>query len=116
MTDETRESVSIAGHPSDPLSAAWDALSHVYDPELYLDIVALGLVYDVAFHDEVIEVEMTLTTLGCPAAESLPELAREAVAHAVGPSVAVNVTVVWDPPWSPERIDADAAAALGFRR
>ncbi len=83
-----------------PVSAAWNALAGVYDPELYLDVVSL---------------EMTLTTQGCPVSESLPEEATAAVQQAAGDSVAVGVRVVWDPPWSLAMMDDTAAAALGFR-
>ena len=85
--------------PDDPVSAAWNALAGVYDPELYLDVVSLGLVYDVRIDDGVLVVEMTMTTPGCPVSESLP----------------VDVRVVWDPPWDPSMMDGTAASALGFR-
>lgn len=98
-----------------PVSAAWNALAGVYDPELYLDVVSLGLVYDVREEDGTLVVEMTMTTPGCPVSESLPEEARAAVREAAGDGVPVDVRVVWDPPWSPEMMDETAAAGLGFR-
>ncbi|MDA8039526.1 MAG: metal-sulfur cluster assembly factor [Actinomycetota bacterium] len=100
---------------AEAIDVAWDALRDVYDPELYLDVVALGLVYDVREENGAVVVEMTMTTPGCPASEVLPEMARAAIADALGNSAAVEVRVVWDPPWSPEMIDADAARSLGFR-
>ena len=100
---------------SDVLDAAWDALRGVYDPELYLDVVSLGLVYDVRYENGAVVVDMTMTTPGCPASEVLPEMARVAITDAVDGSVEVDVRVVWDPPWSPAMIDEDAARALGFR-
>ncbi|MGC8463653.1 MAG: metal-sulfur cluster assembly factor [Acidimicrobiales bacterium] len=99
----------------DLVDGAWDALRGVYDPELYLDVVSLGLVYDVRAEDSAVVVEMTMTTPGCPASEVLPEMARAAIADAVDGAVEVDVRVVWDPPWSPAMIDEDAARALGFR-
>ena len=99
----------------DPVSAAWNALAGVYDPELYLDVVSLGLVYDVRVDDGVLVVEMTMTTPGCPVSESLPEEAKTAVRRAAGDGLAVDVRVVWDPPWSPEMMDDTSAAALGLR-
>ncbi len=96
-----------------PLAAAWDALATVCDPELGLDLVALGLVYDVHDENGAVEVTMTLTTPGCPASESLPVMARMAVEAAL-PGTDVRVDLVWDPPWSPAMITAEAAAALGF--
>lgn len=97
------------------VNAAWNALSSVYDPELYLDVVSLGLVYDVRAADGAIVIEMTLTTPGCPVSQTLPEMARAAVAEALGDGAAADLRVVWDPPWSPEMIDNAAAQALGFR-
>ena len=118
--DEMSGPVSIgmdrAEIPADSaIDVAWSALRSVYDPELYLDVVSLGLVYDVREEDGTIVVEMTLTTPGCPASESLPEMARAAISQSVGNSTAVDVRIVWDPPWSPELIDTEAAEALGFR-
>ena len=97
----------------DVVDGAWDALRGVYDPELYLDVVSLGLVYDVRAEDGTVVVEMTMTTPGCPASEVLPEMARTAITDALGGAVEVDVRVVWDPPWSPAMID-EAAAAVGF--
>ncbi len=100
---------------SGPVEATWDALGGVYDPELGLDVVSLGLVYDVREDDGAVVVEMTLTTPGCPASESLPAMARLAIIGALGEAAAVDVRVVWDPPWSPAMMCDDAAGALGFR-
>ncbi|HEX2849967.1 MAG TPA: iron-sulfur cluster assembly protein [Acidimicrobiales bacterium] len=88
------------------------ALRFVVDPELGLDIVELGLVYDIRVDDGVVVAEMTLTTPGCPVSESLPAEARAALAGAF--QSPVRVDVVWDPPWTPERISPAAAMALGF--
>jgi len=101
--------------PDRPVDEAWAALAGVYDPELCLDVVSLGLVYDIRDEAGTVVVEMTLTTPGCPASESLPEMARAAVADALGDSVGVDVQVVWDPPWSPAMMSDDAGEALGFR-
>ncbi len=112
MTDPTRSPL---------LDAAWHALRDVYDPELALDIVSIGLVYDVRLLDPsepgaraAIEIDMTLTTPGCPVSESLPDEARAAVEEAVGGEADVRLAIVWDPPWTPERISPEAAVTLGF--
>ena len=117
--DQTKERVAVgltrSSTPVDnAVDAAWEALRSVYDPELYLDVVSLGLIYDVRETDGTVTVDMTLTTPGCPASESLSEMVRAAIQKAVGAS-AVDVRVVWDPPWSPALIDEEAAEALGFR-
>ncbi len=100
---------------ADVVDAAWDALRGVYDPELCLDVVSLGLVYDVGAEGDSLVVDMTMTTPGCPASEVLPEMARAAIARAVDNAFAVEVRVVWDPPWSPAMIEEDAARSCGFR-
>jgi metal-sulfur cluster biosynthetic enzyme len=82
-----------------PIEAAWGALRHVYDPELYLDVVSLGLVYDVRQEDQT----------------SISEMAHAAIAESLDNAVAVDVRLVWDPPWNPAMIDTEAAAKLGFR-
>lgn len=96
------------------LGWAWGALREVIDPELGLDVVALGLIYDVRVDDNVTVVEMTLTTPGCPASESLVAMAHYAVSQADTTDRDVDVRIVWDPAWSPAMIDEDAAAARGF--
>jgi metal-sulfur cluster biosynthetic enzyme len=101
--------------PDDPVNAAWNALAGVYDPELYLDVVSLGLVYAVRVDGGALVVEMTMTTPGCPVSECLPEEAKAAVRQAAGDSLPVDVRVVWDPPWDPSMMDGTAASALGFR-
>jgi len=100
--------------PQTTVEEAWAALSGVYDPELYLDVVSLGLVYDVRDEGGTMVVEMTLTTPGCPASESLPEMAAVAIEERLG-ATAVEVRVVWEPPWSPAMLREDAAGVLGFR-
>ena len=98
-----------------PLAEQARAVLHgVIDPELGLDIVDLGLVYDVRQEADAVVVEMTLTTPGCPVSESLPAEAWQALEAALG--VPARIVVVWDPPWTPDRIDPAAAATLGIRR
>lgn len=94
----------------------WDALRRVYDPELGIDIVSLGLIYDIRDEGGRLVIEMTLTTPGCPVSDGLPEQVAAEVTFAVGPPFAEpDVRLVWDPPWTPDRLSADAGAALGFR-
>lgn len=96
----------------------YDALRGVWDPELAMDVVSLGLVYGVRVGagqvgERTVEVDMTLTTPGCPVSEQLPAEAEQAVRAAL-PGTDVVVRVVWDPPWTPERIEP--AASLQLRR
>lgn len=92
----------------------WDALRGVWDPELAIDVVALGLVYDVRVDGGRVEIDMTLTTPGCPVSEQLPAEAEQAVRAAV-PEADVAVRVVWDPPWTPERMEAKAGVQVRRR-
>ncbi|MCB1029862.1 MAG: metal-sulfur cluster assembly factor [Acidimicrobiales bacterium] len=97
------------------------ALSNVWDPELGLDIVALGLVYDVRVESGLVEIDMTLTTPGCPVSEQLPNEAQEAVIAALADSAEtagaqVQLNIVWDPPWTPELLSPLALEQLGFNK
>lgn len=108
---------AVDGDPGDGASFAWalDALSDVIDPELGLNIVSLGLIYDIREESDTFVVEMTLTTPGCPASQSLSAMAAEALAWAgARPVETVEIRLVWDPPWSPAMIDESAAAARGI--
>ena len=89
------------------------ALRRVKDPELNLNIVDLGLVYDMAVEGRDVRIDMSLTSPGCP---SGPEIMGEAEEQLKTlPNVGdVVVNLVWSPPWSPERIEPRVRAYLGF--
>lgn len=90
------------------------ALKTVFDPEIPADIYELGLIYKVDLKDDrSVDVEMTLTTPNCPAAAELPTMVENAVASVPGIGV-VNVSVIWDPPWSPERMTDEARLVLNM--
>lgn len=91
-----------------------DALKTVYDPEIPVNIYDLGLIYDMNISPEgVVDLEMTLTAPGCPVAEHFPSWVEDAVRGVEGVSDA-HVELVWDPPWSPERMSEEAKLELGF--
>lgn len=81
----------------------WEALRTVLDPELGLNIVDLGLVYEVVIEGGEVCVVMTLTTPGCPLSGSLPNAALQAVLLVPGVTGA-DVVLTFEPPWSPARI------------
>lgn len=97
------------------VNAAWNALTYVCDPGLCLDVVSLGLVYDVRAEKGAIVVELALPGPASPARKALPGRVRAAVGGAVGGVAVVDVRVVREPPWSPAMIDEVAAAAAGLR-
>jgi len=90
-----------------------DALSNVIDPELGLDFVELGLVYDVEIEDATVNITFTLTTPACPIGPQVSEQMIEFVGELDGVEQ-VNPRMVFTPPWSPERMSEDAKFALGF--
>ena len=89
------------------------ALRAVKDPELHLDLVVLGLVYDIEIEDADVRVRMSLTTPMCPAAPQIVEDARAAVAGIEGVENA-EVQLTFDPPWTPERISPLIRSSLGL--
>ena len=90
------------------------ALKTVFDPEIPADIYELGLIYKVDIKDDRgVDVEMTLTTPNCPAAAELPTMVENAVASVPGVGV-VNVNIVWDPAWTPDRMSDEARLVLNI--
>jgi metal-sulfur cluster biosynthetic enzyme len=90
-----------------------DALRVVVDPEIGFNIVDLGLIYDVTIERGIARVLMSTTTRGCPAAGYLKDGAQEAASNVSGID-AVEVTMTYDPPWTPEMMSEAAKSQLGF--
>jgi metal-sulfur cluster biosynthetic enzyme len=89
------------------------ALRRVKDPELHLDVVVLGLVYDITVEDSSVHVLLSLTTPMCPAAPQILEDAKRELESIEGVEQA-EVELTFDPPWTPERIDPLIRASLGI--
>ena len=90
------------------------ALKTVFDPEIPADIYELGLIYKVDISDErAVDVSMTLTTPNCPAAGELPTQVENAIASVPGVGV-VNINLVWEPAWSPDRMSDEARLVLNM--
>jgi metal-sulfur cluster biosynthetic enzyme len=89
------------------------ALRSVKDPEINLDLVVLGLIYDIKIDGGNVDVTMSLTSPACPVAGQLLDQAREAVEAVPGVERA-QVELTFSPPWTPERIPATVRAALGL--
>jgi len=90
-----------------------DALRVVEDPELGMDIVELGLLYDVEVEDSKVKAIYSLTSIGCPVGPMIEQQIRETIEDLEGVSEA-ETELTWDPPWSPERMSEDAKFILGF--
>lgn len=87
-------------------------LGEVLDPELNISIVDLGLIYDVQEQTGEVKIKMTLTTMGCPLFDVIDQEIKKAVAEIKGINK-VEVELVFDPPWSKERLSPAARAQLG---
>jgi metal-sulfur cluster biosynthetic enzyme len=90
-----------------------EALRQVEDPELGMDIVDLGLMYDVEVDGPKVKVIYTLTSMGCPVGPMIDEQIGD-VTRAVPGVEEVETELTWDPPWSPEKMSDDAKFILGF--
>ena len=91
----------------------YDALKNVYDPEIPVSIVDLGLIYDVAISSgNNINLKMTLTTPGCGMGAMIAGQAEDAIREAGARNVLVEI--IWDPPWNPDMMSDEARAKLGI--
>ncbi|HEV2901669.1 MAG TPA: metal-sulfur cluster assembly factor [Gaiellaceae bacterium] len=90
-----------------------EALRQVEDPELGMDIVDLGLMYDVEVEGPKVKVIYTLTSMGCPVGPMIDEQINQVTAEVPGVEE-VETELTWDPPWSPEKMSDDAKFILGF--
>lgn len=91
-----------------------NALKSVIDPEIGLDVVSLGLVYDVNISEPgEVYVKMTMTTPGCPLVGMMTEDAKNVV-ESINGVKSVQVELVWDPPWTPDMIAPEVRARLGI--
>ena len=91
----------------------FEALHQVEDPELGMDIVELGLLYDAEIEGPKVKVIHSLTSMGCPAGPMIQEDIHRVVSELPGVED-VEIELTWDPPWTPERMSEDAKFILGF--
>jgi metal-sulfur cluster biosynthetic enzyme len=90
-----------------------EALRAVEDPELGMDIVELGLLYDVEVAEPRVHIRYSLTSMGCPAGPLIQQSIEEVVQSMPGVE-AVETELTWDPPWTPDKMSEDAKFILGF--
>ena len=109
---------AVSAIPQDELNQLTDALiaafKTVFDPEIPVDIYELGLIYKVDIDDNrKVDIDMTLTAPGCPVAGEMPGWVENAVSSVEGVS-GVDVKMVFDPPWTPDRMSEEAQVAVGW--
>lgn len=91
-----------------------EALKEIYDPEIPVNIYDLGLIYRIEIDENaLVHLDMTLTAPGCPVAQTFPIQVADAI-RAVEGVADVQLEMVWDPPWSVERMTEEAKVTLGF--
>ena len=89
-------------------------IKKVYDPEIPVNIYELGLIYKIEINDKnVVNIDMTLTTPNCPVADSLPKMVKDNIMKIKGVSD-VNLNLVWDPPWSKDKMSEAAKLELNL--
>ena len=112
LDEVNREAIAKADSIEEQVAAA---LKTVYDPEIPVNIYEMGLVYNVDVSEQKnVAVQMTLTSPGCPVAEQMPGMVKHAVQSFVKGIGEVTVEIVWDPPWSPDKMSEVAKLELGF--
>lgn len=94
--------------------AIFGALRHVVDPEIGINVVDLGLVYEVRRQDGHVHVVMTMTTAACPLGESITEEVKTAIRQQVRGVTSVSVALVWEPSWQPSMMSETARERLGW--
>ena len=120
MGEETKTTVDNSAAELNPVEVldletrAVEAMRTIYDPEIPVDVYELGLIYDLKVDTSgVVHIQMTLTTPNCPEGASIP--ARiEAKLRAITGVRDVKLEIVWDPPWTPNRMSEAAKLQLGF--
>ncbi len=112
--DQQPPADAASGSGGELQQAVIDALKEIYDPEIPVNIYDLGLIYGVEVDDECdVTIMMTLTTPHCPVAETMPGEVELRASSVPGIRDA-EVTLVWDPPWSPEKMSDEARLELGM--
>lgn len=96
------------------VDAVREALRQVEDPEAGMNIVDLGLVYNIEVSAAAVRVDLTMTTAACPMADMIVDQARDAVTPIVPAGTRVEVKLVWDPPWTPDKMTGIAREHFGW--
>ena len=94
--------------------AVREALRQVDDPEAGMNIVDLGLVYAIEVTADAVHVDLTMTTAACPMVDMITDQARNVIAAIVPPDTNIDVRLVWDPPWTPDKMTGIAKEHFGW--
>ena len=100
--------------PAELYQTIHDALRRVVDPEVALSIVDVGLIYGVVVTSERVDVTMTMTSAACPVTESIVEEVESELDRVVPPHLLIHVELVWEPPWTMERMSQSARRFMGW--
>ena len=100
--------------PPELLPAVVQALESVVDPEVAMNIVDVGLVYGVKVADGRLDVDLTMTSAACPVTEIIVEDVEDALDKALPPDLKIHVELVWEPPWTQQRLSAKARSFMGW--
>jgi metal-sulfur cluster biosynthetic enzyme len=95
------------------LDDVYDQLRQVFDPEIPVNIVDLGLVYDVKVEDTIVKIQMTLTSQSCPEAQNIPEMMKRRV-NTLDGIESTDIDIVWEPQWGPHCISEEGRKILGI--
>lgn len=114
FTDADNRMQSQSTPPPDP-DILRNALTQVIDPEVGMNIVDLGLIYDIRVAAEGIEVDLTMTTPSCPMSSMIADQVRDVVMAGVPAGTEVTVNLVWEPPWEPAMMSEYAREHFGWR-
>lgn len=103
---------TVTSMPDD--EAVREALRRVDDPEAGMNIVDLGLVYGVEVAADAVHVDLTMTTAACPMADMIIEEVRDVIASITPTDTRIDVTLVWEPPWTPDKMTGIAKEHFGW--
>jgi metal-sulfur cluster biosynthetic enzyme len=111
----TTEAIAASGKPPLDESQVRDILRQVIDPEVGMNIVALGLVYRVEVVADSLLIEMTMTSPACPMGAMIVDDVHAALAKALPETIRPDVRLVWEPPWQPSMMDAASKQHFGWQ-
>ncbi len=111
MSDENR---FLYDGPQELLPVIASTLERVIDPEMAMNIVDLGLVYGVVVKDNRMDVNVTMTSAACPVTDVIVEDIEHELDGAMPPEMLIHVELVWEPPWSPDRMSDRARGFMGW--